>query len=92
MALGGVATGNIKAQDAAIVAGNIKIRGGMFAAVARPKMTGSKTVAVAVFDVTSVKNVIKSTTAKISRKRGQPWVAIDSCFPNHKDSSVEEKA
>ena len=62
----------MKAQEAAIVAGSMRINGGMLAAVARPRMTGNKTVAVAVLEVTSVKKVMNNTTARIRRNSGQP--------------------
>ena len=57
IALGGVATGSIKAQDADIVAGTIKRKGLIPIASAVAARIGIKIVEVAVFDVTSVRKV-----------------------------------
>ena len=58
IALGGVATGIIKAQDAERVAGIMRIRGLVFIAQATEARTGRIISVVAVFDVNSVKNVM----------------------------------
>ncbi|KKQ38411.1 MAG: Pseudouridine synthase [Candidatus Moranbacteria bacterium GW2011_GWF2_37_7] len=57
IALGGVATGSINANDADKVAGIINSNGLMFIATAIAASIGSKVCVVAVFDVNSVKNV-----------------------------------
>lgn len=58
IALGGVATGIINAQDAAIVAGIINNRGLVFIATATDAKIGRIISVVAVFEVSSVKKVI----------------------------------
>ena len=57
MALGGVATGIIKAQEAESVAGTIRSKGLIFIATATPARIGKTISVVAVLDVSSVKNV-----------------------------------
>ena len=57
MALGGVATGSIKAIDADMVAGIIKRRGFRPRARAVPLIMGKRAAVVAVLDVNSVKKV-----------------------------------
>ena len=57
MALGGVATGSMKAHDAEIVAGIINKNGCTLMAKAVAAKMGIKMVAIAVFELTSVKNV-----------------------------------
>ena len=57
IALGGVATGIINAQDADIVAGIISNKGLVSMAMATDANIGSIISVVAVFDVSSVKNV-----------------------------------
>lgn len=57
IAFGGVATGSMKAIEAEIVAGIINRSGLRFNATAVPFMIGNSAAAVAVFDVSSVKNV-----------------------------------
>ena len=57
IALGGVATGIIKAQDAERVAGIMRISGLTFIAQATDASTGRIISVVAIFDVNSVKNV-----------------------------------
>ena len=59
MALGGVATGSIKAHDADMVAGIIKSKGLTPRASAVLLITGSKAAVVAVLLVNSVRKVIK---------------------------------
>jgi hypothetical protein len=65
MAFGGVAAGNIKAKEAAIVAGSINNNGLTSKLIANPAITGRKVSTVAVFEVTSVKKVIKEAITKI---------------------------
>ena len=64
IALGGVATGNINANDPAIVAGSINNNGLISILIARPAKTGKKVSTVAVLEVSSVKNEI--TIAMVS--------------------------
>ena len=58
IALGGVATGNIKAIDALIVAGSMINNGCMPILIDNPAKMGNIISIVAVLDVSSVKNVI----------------------------------
>src|SRR5690625_3117675 len=62
-ALGGVATGNMNAHDAAVAAAVIGKNGWRPRPVDTPASTGMKIVAVAVFDDTSVMNNTMTTTA-----------------------------
>ena len=55
--LGGVATGNMNAQEALMAAGTISNLGSIAAPIAAAAMIGIKSVVVAVLLVTSVKNV-----------------------------------
>ena len=55
--LGGVATGNMNAQEALIAAGTISNLGSIAAPIAAAAIIGIKSVVVAVLLVTSVKNV-----------------------------------
>lgn len=59
MALGGVATGSIKAQEHDSVAGIIRNRGFILMAIASAPRIGKSISDVAVFDVNSVRNVTK---------------------------------
>src|SRR5690625_7213043 len=68
IAFGGVPTGSINAQLAAIAAGSINASGCTSTAIASPARTGRIIVAVAVFDVNSVrKRIISETIPKIGR-------------------------
>ena len=60
IALGGVATGSINANDADSAAGIIIKSGGIPFALAILAMIGSRTLVVAMLDVNSVKNVTSS--------------------------------
>lgn len=62
MALGGVATGNIKAKEQATVAGSMRYHGWTQMLSPNEARMGRKMVAVAVFEVTSVKPVIRAHT------------------------------
>ena len=77
MAFGAVAAGNIKARDAAIVAGSINNNGFSSRLMAKPAITGKKVSTVATFDVSSVKNVINVATAKIINKGWTPFNQIN---------------
>ena len=57
IALGGVATGSMNAKLGAIVVGSASMSGWMRSVSANARQMGMKTVAVAVFDDTSVMNV-----------------------------------
>ena len=70
MALGGVATGSIKAQEADIVAGIISMKGCTLTAKEVAAKIGIKVVAVAVLEVTSVKKVISRETNKTMPNTG----------------------
>mmetsp|Transcript_78801 Transcript_78801/g.222813 ORF Transcript_78801/g.222813 Transcript_78801/m.222813 type:complete len:400 (-) Transcript_78801:416-1615(-) len=90
MAFGGVATGSIKAQLAASVAGTIRVTGASWREQARSPRIGSSTLAVAVLLVTSVRKVTSSTAANTTRSVGAPW-RTDSCWPSHSESPVALK-
>ena len=77
IALGGVATGNMKAQVAARVAGTRSSKGSMPMPLAIPKSTGRKAAAVGVLLVSSVRNTTMAVTTNISMKDEscQFWVA-----------------
>ena len=74
IAFGGVATGNIKAHEAAIVAGSIRIRGLTPIAVAREYMIGKIRVVVAVFEVNSVKIAVVRAIVPTISQRGAPLI------------------
>lgn len=65
IALGGVATGSIKAIEADIVAGIISISGFIPVVIAIPARIGSTISVVAVLDVNSVRNVITRQIIRI---------------------------
>ncbi len=66
MAFGGVATGNIKAMEAARVTGIINSRGLTWISVAKPEIIGSIISVVAVLDVNSVSPLIIAVTTPIN--------------------------
>ena len=66
IALGGVATGSMKAQLAAKTTGMVKAIGAMSKATATAPTTGKNVEVVATFDVISVKKIIKAATASIN--------------------------
>ena len=70
MALGGVATGNIKAKLALIVAGIINNLGSISDAIAAVTNIGNRIVVVAVLLVTSVKNVTAKQMAAMLKSTG----------------------
>ena len=61
IALGGVATGNIKAKEQDIVAGTIRNNGWILIAIANAPKIGSKISTVVTFEVSSVKKVTNKT-------------------------------
>jgi len=87
IAFGGVATGSMKAQLAANVAGTISKAGGRSNALANSPMMGSNTFEVAVLLVTSVRKVTSKTTASTSRKGGRKSNTAN-CWPSHFERSV----
>ena len=82
IAFGGVATGNIKAHDADIVAGIIKRYGWILVATASAPNTGIIIVVVAVLDVTSVKKVSRRHMQSIMIMVGIP-ARNDNLSPIH---------
>ena len=70
IALGGVATGSIKAKLALMVAGIMKSFGSMFAVIAATTKIGNKIVVVAVLLVTSVKKVTMRQIEAMPKKTG----------------------
>jgi len=85
IALGGVATGSINAHESDIVAGIIISRGSIRMPTAAAPRIGSMSVAVAVFEVNSVRNVIKVYVKIISKGTGNtPSPANDE--PIHLDT------
>ena len=70
MALGGVAIGIMKAKLAASVAGKINRYGCMPIPMAIPASIGTKVAVVAVFDVSSVKNMTLAHTININKYSG----------------------
>ena len=77
MALGGVAMGSMKAQEALMVAGIMTKRGSMPTAVEVAARIGSNSDVMAVLLVTSVRNVItKQTSATITRGASLPTTGL----------------
>ena len=85
MALGGVATGSIKAQDAESVAGIINNRGLTFIAVAKEPKIGRNISVVAVLEVSSVKkvNVVQTDATIINGGKSSTPLMLS---PNHCDN------
>ncbi len=76
MALGGVATGNMKAKEQERVPGIIKKRGFRWIEIARAAKTGRRISAVAVLEVSSVKKVMNKqtiVTINIGDRELIPW-------------------
>ena len=65
IAFGGVAVGSINANEAASVTGTINIRGLIFKPTAMEAKTGRSIWVEAVFEVNSVRNVIKATITRM---------------------------
>ena len=82
IAFGGVATGNMKAHDADIVAGIMKRYGWILVATASAANTGIIIVVVAVLDVTSVRKVKRRQIQSIMKIVGTPE-RNDSLSPIH---------
>src|SRR5699024_3421733 len=83
-ALGGVATGNINAHDAATAAAIINAYGWNPSATANAAIIGNIIDAVAVFDVISVKKITNAVTSTITTSKLTPCKP-DSCIPIHSD-------
>ena len=67
MALGGVATGNINAQLAAMATAAVTKRGSKLDCRAKAATTGKKVAVVAILEVSSVKKIIIVTTTTTIR-------------------------
>lgn len=80
MAFGGVATGNMKAYEQVTVAGSISNNGFTFMEVAISARMGSRTLAVAVLEATSVIVAVIMQTISIIAKGGRT-LSPDSCAP-----------
>ena len=87
MALGGVATGNIKAQLAAKVIGAAKITGFIPISIAIAPMTGKKVAVVAMLLVNSVRKIIIMAILITKRGRGSDPKA-DKFDPIHPANPV----
>ena len=72
MAFGGVATGNIKAQDAATAINALSITVGISKLSAMAAKTGTNKAALAVLLANSVRKTTKVTMASITRISGAP--------------------
>ncbi len=75
-ALGGVATGSIKAQEAAKVALTIKSTGSMPKATAMEAKIGNSMAVVAKLEVSSVKKFTEATMINIIRNRESPCITV----------------
>lgn len=85
-ALGGVATGNIKAQDAATAAPTINAKGCTFIVSAMGARTGSNIAVVAKFEVISVKKLTAAINTNINTIMDSPdkdviWLPIHTARP-----------
>ena len=83
IALGGVATGIMNAQEQEIVTGTINSNGCTPTAIASPAMTGNNISVVARFDVNSVSKVIAKQQNAINRIGLTPDNP-SNCWPIHK--------
>ena len=91
MAFGAVATGSMKAQDAEIAAGTMSSSGATPAPTAAAASTGISSVAVAVFDVISVRKVTDTHRARISRNTGR-FASPPSALPINSARPLTVKA
>ncbi len=80
MAFGGVATGNIKAQEAARVALTINIMGCISKATAMEANMGKSMAVVAKLEVSSVRKLTEATMIAIIKNRDNPWITV-ICVP-----------
>mmetsp|Transcript_98096 Transcript_98096/g.316337 ORF Transcript_98096/g.316337 Transcript_98096/m.316337 type:complete len:250 (+) Transcript_98096:157-906(+) len=91
IALGGVATGSMKAQLAARVAGTMKVAGMTPSEQESSPMMGRSTLAVAVLLVTSVRKVTINTMSKTTRNGGK-LPRMTSWLPSQVERLVALKA
>ena len=91
MALGGVATGSMKAQEAAMAATPMITTGSALSTDARAPMMGMRSVVDAVLEVISVRKVTRRTMDAMTAARGSP-ASPESCSPIHRLSSDLVKA
>ena len=89
IALGGVATGSMNAQLAAIVIGTVSIMGGTPACIAIAPITGSKVAVVARLLVNSVRKTT-SETAAITRTTIPHAFSGVSASPSHNARPLSE--
>ena len=90
IAFGGVATGNINANEAANVAGTIKYNGSTAAAIAAIPSIGRIIVVVAVLEVNSVKKVTARQMVRTVIHNGQSETPV-SLDPIHLSSPLTPK-
>lgn len=76
--LGGVATGNMNAQDALMAAGTISNLGSIAAPIAAAAMIGINSVVVAVLLVTSVKKVTQKQIIAMISKIGRSAISSNA--------------
>ena len=76
--LGGVATGNMNAQDALMAGGTISNLGSIAAAIAAAAMIGINIVVVAVLLVTSVKKVTQKQIVAMISKIGRSAISSNA--------------
>ena len=76
--LGGVATGNMNAQDALMAAGTISNLGSIAAPIAAAAMIGINLVVVAVLLVTSVKKVTQKQIVAMISKIGRSAISSNA--------------
>ena len=76
--LGGVATGNMNAQDALMAAGTISNLGSIAAPIAAAAMIGINIVVVAVLLVTSVKKVTQKQIVAMISKIGRSAISSNA--------------
>ena len=76
--LGGVATGNMNAQDALMAAGTISSLGSIAAPIAAAAMIGINIVVVAVLLVTSVKKVTQKQIVAMISKIGRRAISSNA--------------
>ena len=76
--LGGVATGNMNAQDALMAAGTISNLGSIAAPIAAAAMIGINIVVVAVLLVTSVKKVTQKQIVAMNSKIGRSAISSNA--------------
>mmetsp|Transcript_13437 Transcript_13437/g.43542 ORF Transcript_13437/g.43542 Transcript_13437/m.43542 type:complete len:216 (-) Transcript_13437:785-1432(-) len=91
MAFGAVATGSMKAQLAANVAGTMSNAAGTPIETDICPMMGNNTLAVAVLLVISVRKVTNSTTRN-TKKRGGRIAKTVNCSPTHSERPVVSNA